>query len=169
MFEKHYGLDQAVTADLLKTAFESGIGNATAQTLSLSDLRLHGAIEHDVSLVRDDSYFGNNYSINKTLVKDLLESSQDGAVITTTDLGIYRKNRYLDSVARNPELKFDTKEQIAAFTEAATILAIFGNPVSINYIQSFIEFEKLPDDFEPKKFSKWYVLYLAAKIKWASR
>ncbi|KAI8899078.1 Chloroperoxidase [Globomyces pollinis-pini] len=172
VFESVYGLDPAVTKQLVEKAFQAGIGSPETG-IRLDQLRTHNAIEHDASLVHDDAFFGPNYIINQTLVNQLLNLSADGNVYTIGDFGKIRKLRYEQSLANNPEFDFGFNRQATAFAEAAVLVAVFGNgnEVPLEYLSSFLGKEKLPEGFKRRdtNIGLWETGWIAFKIKLASR
>jgi hypothetical protein len=95
LFEDIFGFDPKGIKYLLKKAAELNVGDGS--TINLVQLRLHNAIEHDVSLFRDDFDIVNangepqldNYSVNESLVKEFMQTSKDGVVMVILgfDLG----------------------------------------------------------------------------------
>ncbi|KAJ3011222.1 UNVERIFIED_CONTAM: hypothetical protein HDU68_001779 [Siphonaria sp. JEL0065] len=118
--------------------------------LNLDDLNTHNRIEHDVSLTRQDAHFGDNHTIDPTLVKQFLGSSSDGAVISAKDLVKYRLSRYNDSKKRNPELTFGALQEGMAWGEASLVLTVFGNGnyVPVSHVESFFLHERIPDSYK---------------------
>ncbi|KAF3935891.1 Chloroperoxidase [Dactylellina cionopaga] len=101
--------------------------------LNLDQLSRHGAIEHDVSLTRNDFEQGDNTSIQPHLVEQLLKASSDGNVLTISDFAHLRNVRLAQQRKDNPKLKFDTREAILAFGEVALIMCVWGVSMSGGY------------------------------------
>ncbi|CAI7905751.1 unnamed protein product [Closterium sp. NIES-54] len=139
---------------ILDSAFAKGVGNPAAQTIDLVQLRAHNKIEHDVSLVRDDSFLGNNYLVNVTLFNEMLSFSATKKFITLGEIGRFRKHRFESCKKNDPELSFDTNRQDVALSEAAALAGVFGGRfrayvVPINYLKSFLRDERYPNGFKP--------------------
>eukprot|EP00026_Physarum_polycephalum_P014794 Phypoly_transcript_15349.p1 GENE.Phypoly_transcript_15349~~Phypoly_transcript_15349.p1 ORF type:complete len:246 (-),score=38.72 Phypoly_transcript_15349:84-821(-) len=118
-----YSISPAVSIALVGGAvFLDSHGN-----LDLSDLSIHNTIEHDASMTRDDTYFGNNHSINQTLVAGLLATSKDGATLTQDDFAEWQSVRHADSAARNPTYTFGLKQRTFSSGEPALFLTVFGS------------------------------------------
>ena len=155
----------------LNAAFGFGMGEGQNETLRLSAINGHDLIEHDVSLVRNDQFFHNDiFSINQTLVQKLLSFSSDGKTISIADLGRFRKDRFDESKATNPQLTFGRAQEIGAFGEGALLLATFGTKMPINQVESFLGAERLADDFVKRKDTIHLpgLFFLVARLKWAA-
>ncbi|KAI8891859.1 Chloroperoxidase [Globomyces pollinis-pini] len=149
VFEEHYNLAPAVVTFLLNGATEADIGEGQPDRFDLVQLRAHNKIEHDVSLVRNDVFFGDNFSVNHTLFDQLISYSKDGVHLTVKDLSEYRIQRYADMKLLNPELSFDANRNKIACSEISAIYNVLsgGNsslPVPISYFRAFLKEERLP-------------------------
>eukprot|EP01110_Echinostelium_bisporum_P010270 TRINITY_DN3555_c0_g2_i1.p1 TRINITY_DN3555_c0_g2~~TRINITY_DN3555_c0_g2_i1.p1 ORF type:complete len:172 (+),score=51.40 TRINITY_DN3555_c0_g2_i1:19-534(+) len=122
-------------------------------TLSLDQLDNHDTIEHDASMTRDDLYFGDNHSLNKTLLSALIASSSDGGqTISLDDFANYQSVRQNNSKAYNPEFTFGGKQQTASAGEPALFLNVFGMQdesgmwrVPVDSVESVFGNERLPE------------------------
>ncbi|CAI5482639.1 unnamed protein product [Closterium sp. Yama58-4] len=153
-FSKFYSFSPAMSNAILDSAFAKGVGDPAAQTIDLVQLRAHNKIEHDVSLVRDDSYLGNNYLVNVTLFNEMLSFSATKKFITLGEIGRFRKHRFDFCKKNNPELSYDTNRQNVALSEAAALAGVFGGSVRaysvpISYLKSFLRDERYPKGFKP--------------------
>jgi len=124
--------------------------------INLDQADLHGAVEHDVSLVRKDFAEGDNHSVQPDLVAQLVAASSDGEYITISDLIAFRAARLATQQANNPSLKFGKGEALLAHGEQALLLGILGDRlhggrVTVSAIQSFLGQETLPTDGWSKK------------------
>ncbi|GJP43856.1 hypothetical protein CLOM_g3261 [Closterium sp. NIES-68] len=141
----------------LTLAFYAGarsLGLTTNGRVDPLKLRTHNKIEHDVSLVRDDSRLGSNYVVNHTMIDQLVSSSSDGKYLTMRDMAKFRRERVADSRANNPDLTFGPREDVIGLGEAAFLFAILGNPlraraIPLGSLTSFLRDEKLPKGFRP--------------------
>jgi len=121
--------------------------------ISLDELDKHGTIEHDASMTRLDTYFGDNHSLNPDLFNGLLNATTDGAVLTESDFAAYQSIRQADSKANNPDFDFGLKQQGAAAGEPALFLAVFGQydgnsyNVTLSSLKSVFGLEQLPSDW----------------------
>ncbi|CAH0514950.1 unnamed protein product [Peronospora belbahrii] len=141
------------------------------QHLTLAHLSIHGLIEHDASLVHDDSYLKNNPAqINATLVTQFFDHCKDHQ-FDKRSLAAVRRQREAQCKKENPEYAFSIKEQVSAYGESALVLLAMGNYeskiISAKHATSFLVDEKIPDDFQRsnKPISMTTTLYLAAQIK----
>ncbi|GMF33042.1 unnamed protein product [Phytophthora lilii] len=138
---------------------------------TLADLSVHGFIEHDASLVHDDTYFKRDPSqINATLADLLFSKSKDGK-LTKRVMAAERRQRKAQCKKDNPEYALPVKGQAAAYGESALLLLAMGDydseTISVGHAKSFLVDERIPDDFQksPKPISTATALYLAAEIK----
>lgn len=167
-FVQHYNLDETIGKELIQSAFDAGIGDKDGRSLSLDELSKHGALGHDASLVHNDYYFGDNWSVNQTLVKQLVDLQDDG-YITVQSLGKARKLRQKQSSKENPEYDLDAKKRFSAYLEAAIIMAVLGGPdekIPVAVIEDFLGKEKLPESYtKPENpITKARLTWLATKI-----
>eukprot|EP00026_Physarum_polycephalum_P014977 Phypoly_transcript_15552.p1 GENE.Phypoly_transcript_15552~~Phypoly_transcript_15552.p1 ORF type:complete len:246 (+),score=32.94 Phypoly_transcript_15552:153-890(+) len=121
--------------------------------LSLDGLDKHNTIEHDASISRNDLFFGDNHSINFTLLQGILSLSKDGT-LTQDDIGEWQGMRQRDSALRNPNFTFTSSLQGITSSEPAFILGVFGTVdstgfwrVSVDRFWSIFGLEQLPQDW----------------------
>ncbi|OQR94250.1 hypothetical protein ACHHYP_01541 [Achlya hypogyna] len=117
------------------------------QELTLKDLDVHNAIEHDASLTRLDAALGSNTKLNSTLLAELLATSADGKYITKSELAQYRVARETNSRKINPSFTFGVKQQVIAYAEAAALFVAFQDATGamrVDWIKMFFAEEKLP-------------------------
>lgn len=148
-FKKYFAFAPALTDFIIDNAFASGVGDKQAGTIDLVQLRAHNKIEHDASLTRDDAFFGDHWTVNQTLVKQMVSFS-NGKFLTLRQLGRYRKFRKQASVDNNPQFK---NNELIALSEAAALAAVFGGrrrayTVPVRWLTSFLRDEKYPSDFK---------------------
>jgi hypothetical protein len=67
----YYNLDKSVGSILANTAV-STLSTNPEKTIDLDQLQQHGFIEHDASLVHDDTALDANWIVNQTLVEQML-------------------------------------------------------------------------------------------------
>ncbi|KAK1940074.1 putative sterigmatocystin biosynthesis peroxidase stcC [Phytophthora citrophthora] len=139
--------------------------------LTLADLSVHGFIEHDASLVHDDTYLKKDPAeINITLADNLFAKSKDGKLDKHV-LATGRRQRESQCKKENPEYALPVKAQAAAYGESALLLLAMGDyeseTISEEHAKSFLVDEKIPDDFHrsDKPISTATAFYLAAQIK----
>ncbi|KAK6537676.1 hypothetical protein TWF694_011850 [Orbilia ellipsospora] len=119
--------------------------------LNLDQLSRHGAVEHDVSLIRNDFAQGDNTSIQPHLLEQLLKASSDGKTFTIADFAHFRNQRYRQQKTLNPELKFGLREAVLAFGEVALVMCVFGvsfaggyDKAPYEYIKTLLKEERFP-------------------------
>lgn len=121
---------------------------------SLADLGEHNVVEHDASLVHDDSWKGQDpSSVSATLATNLLSRGNKDRQLTRTTLARYRFEREADSAAYTPEFKetFTTERALTAYAEAAVMLLVMGEQstsISVEHARAFLVEERLPDDYK---------------------
>jgi Peroxidase, family 2 len=119
--------------------------------ISLSDLLLHGAVEHDVSATRLDASEGDYRSVQPHLVDMLLNTSSDGVFINKADAADFRAKRLETQRQANPQLVFGEREAFIAYGEMALLMSVFGDfsndhRVKCGYVKTFFLEEKFPVD-----------------------
>eukprot|EP00026_Physarum_polycephalum_P015515 Phypoly_transcript_16217.p1 GENE.Phypoly_transcript_16217~~Phypoly_transcript_16217.p1 ORF type:complete len:240 (+),score=28.10 Phypoly_transcript_16217:128-847(+) len=145
-------------------------------SLDLADLDSHNSIEHDASMTRDDYYFGDNHSINQTLLDGLIATSKDGEVLTQDDFAQWQSLRHKDSAARNPTYTFGFKQKFLGSGEPALFLMAFGTEkdgiysAPIASVRSVFGLEKLPEGWQGPETQLGAIsvhnLASAIKAKW---
>lgn len=109
--------------------------------------RPHGP-EHDVSLTRQDRELGDCINIDPSLLQNFLSSSADGQYFTLTDFANYRKKRYEEQKAANPNLKFTPDHHRVACIEVEAFQGLFGTgftyAVPKNYVTAVFAEQRLP-------------------------
>jgi len=119
----------------------------------LSDLSEHNAVEHDVSLSREDDYFhGDSHSKSMSRIDRLLASSSDGKVITSDDLVKYRVQLAKETEETNPEYYWPVigTVRFTAYTEAALVLLVIGRngEIPVKVAETFFKEERIPDGWQ---------------------
>ena len=123
-----------------------------AGPFSLKDLARHNRIEHDASLVHNDTKGRNEYAPTTpdlSLVKKLLHQSKDGHVLTAEDVARARVKR--ESIC--PVI--DLLHAEIARGEMAMVLGIFGQGdadhrgVPLDFLREWLTEERLPEGWKP--------------------
>lgn len=116
------------------------------RVLNLDQLGLPNTVEHDISWTRRDHQQGDNITLQKDLVEDLLASSKDGQTLTANDLAEFRKKRIVRQREDNPGLQYGSFEHDLACAEIALILNVIGSGDSVpcSYAGAFLREERLP-------------------------
>ncbi len=78
VFKEQLGVSESATNMALDNAFRSGLGDKENQLMGMADLRIHGPNEHDVSLVRNDAYFGDNSAVDLKLLDQFVKFPPTG-------------------------------------------------------------------------------------------
>lgn len=175
-----------VTSALLKKAlvevfnFETKLADSLALKLppvfSLADMSKHHFIEHDASLLREDSHFQQDQSIvNVTLAEEFFALAKDkngkDQRITKRVVAKYRVGREAQCKERDAVFTFAFKRQLAAYAEIAAALLAMGDyeseSISVEAARSFFVDERFPHDFKKSTtaITNFDVLFLAARIK----
>ena len=123
-----------------------------AGAFCLKDLARHNRIEHDASLVHDDTNDRDEYAPiapNLSLVKKLLLQSKDGQVLTAEDIARARVERESEC----PVL--DGLHSEIARGEIAIALGLFGREnaghwgVPLEMLREWLTEERLPEGWKP--------------------
>lgn len=159
-----------LTGSIIAHALEEGYGlsNELANFLSyggiallaqlgafgLDDLARHNRIEHDASLVHDDTKPGDEYAPippNPELIKQFMEEVKDGQFVTVEDVARARVWRESQCPALNK-----VQAEIAR-GEMAIALGLFSQPASdshrqgipVELLRTWFSDERLPDGWKP--------------------
>jgi len=143
-----FGLDNIKTAFGMRDPGETCNG---LPCINMDQTRLHGAVEHDVSLVRKDLNEGDNYSVQQNLVDQLVAASSDGRYLTADDFISFRATRLTQQKINNPNLVFGKKESLLAHGEVALLMTILGDRlhggrIPVEVLKTFIGGETLPTE-----------------------
>jgi hypothetical protein len=139
-------------AEYLKKSYSKG-------TFDLQDLDKHNEIEHDGSLVREDTYHSRDQSkIAVPLIKDLLanvsgKDAEGKPLLTPKDLSAALSRRYADAKATNPEFTTSFNHRMFGASNASTMLTIFGG--RIEDLRSILLEERIPDGWESRVRSRF--------------
>ncbi|KAK7054308.1 hypothetical protein VNI00_003501 [Paramarasmius palmivorus] len=117
-------------------------------TMTLDDLKVHGVIEHDASLSRQDFALGDNLHFNETIFTTLANSNPGSDVYNTTSAGQVQHARLADSVANNPNVTNTETTFVIRSFESSLYLSVMGDPaVGVapkNFVQIFFREQRLP-------------------------
>lgn len=116
------------------TASTTGYNN----TLNLHDLVKHNVIEHDASLSRLDSYFGDANDFNDGVWAQV-NASYGADVVTLDQVAASRVARIAVCEAENPEYNLTAAGSQAGWGEAALFLAVMGNKTTGIASREFVE------------------------------
>ncbi|KAF6802514.1 hypothetical protein CMUS01_15327 [Colletotrichum musicola] len=145
-FTAAVNLDPAATTLVgQKALLTSTTGNNA--TFNLDDLNTHGIIEHDGSLSRKDTYFGDNHSFDKEIWASVASHFTESTISIPTAAKA-RAARLQAAAAANPDFSLDANGVQFSFIETALYLSIFGNLVDGNanteWVKVLFEQERLP-------------------------
>lgn len=141
---KVYNLDPALAGFLVSTLPDQ---------FTLADLGVHNFVEHDASLIHDDSSTGEDpSSINMTLAVNLLSRGDKDHQLTRTTLASFRREREAYSAASTPDFNemFTPERALTAYSEAAVLLLVLGEQsmsISVDDANAFLVDERIPDNY----------------------
>lgn len=107
-----------------------------ASTFDLHMLSRHNAIEHDNSLTRADAYFGDNESLDPTVLDQTL-SFLPNQVISLDDAAIALTGRIRHSQRTNPEFAFDL---FGSTSTTASYLAVLGDSEKGEAVRAWVKY-----------------------------
>jgi len=115
----------------------------------LSDIDVHNGIEHDASLVREDTYLKHDQGQPAIpLIHELLASGTGpGGDLTPEDLARMLGRRRADARRTNPQYSLSLFHKLFGSSNAATLLRLFGG--SVKDIRPFLLEERLPAGWQP--------------------
>lgn len=112
-------------------------GNAT-NTFNLDHLGRHDILEHDASLSRQDTFFGNNLVFNQTIFNQTRSHWQE--TIDVPQAAAARLARVQTSNATNPSFGFTKVGQAFSLGESAAYIIVLGNTTSRTVERSRVEY-----------------------------
>jgi hypothetical protein len=153
-FKEVYNIGEDIAKFLLDETFAMGL-NDTESTLTLQSIGRHSnpqnLIEHDGSMGHMDfALAGNVTTVDERLVEKLVSFSAENQVLNFTQLIEYRKWRWLDAIATNPQIDFGERPQFLASTEAALLFQNFKNQqgvLTVSTVRSIFYRNQLPSGF----------------------
>lgn len=116
------------------------------------------AMEHDISLTRQDRVLGDHMDLDEGLYKRLLACPREKKAFRIWDLGRYRKVLHAEHKRDNQELVFGVHQHASACLEVAAMQCVFGNGirggVPMEYYEAVFRDERLPFDegWRPRKW-----------------
>jgi len=142
--------------------------------VDLSDLALHGVIEHDASLLRGNCAEGSKFApidIDPTLVAEFLaDASYDATletqVYTIADFGKIRARRNKEALPNGEKLDLQ-HAFIAKANPAMALMAMGGKSLTVtkDAMQKFMVEETFPDNFQrPEKIGLIAAAGIASQI-----
>lgn len=147
--EEGYGLSSAL-ARILVYGGIALLGQFGS--FGLNDLARHNRIEHDASLVHDDTPHRDEYAPlapNRMLIREFLEQAKDGQVMTVEDVARARVWRESQCPVLN------TLHSEIARGEMAIALGLFGSPdsakptIPVDVLRVWLGEERLPSGWKP--------------------
>ncbi|KAJ8081111.1 hypothetical protein PM082_017952 [Marasmius tenuissimus] len=134
--------------NILLTAGKLGLlTSPNEDTMSLEGLKLHGVIEHDASLSREDVAIGDSLHFNETIFTTLANANPGSDVYNTTSAGQVMKARLADSLARNPNVTNTMLQAQGRSGESSLYLSTMGGITGSapkEFVQVFFREERLP-------------------------
>ncbi|KAK7453337.1 hypothetical protein VKT23_012016 [Stygiomarasmius scandens] len=117
-------------------------------SFTLDDIKIHGNIEHDASLSRNDFALGDNVHFNETIFTTLANSNPGVDYYNTTSAGQVMHQRLADDEIANPNITNTDKELFIRSAESGFYLSVMGNPITgvapKEFVQIFFREERLP-------------------------
>jgi len=120
----------------------------------LADLDLHNGIEHDASLLREDSALVPSQAApHLPFVEELLalasgKDKEGRLILTQADLSQYSAKRRVDARKTNPDFTLDTFHKVFGSSNSSTLLTIFGGRV--DDLKVILTEERLPEGWESR-------------------
>jgi hypothetical protein len=155
VFKDVYNIGEDISKFLLDESFTMGL-NDTEFTLSLQSIGRHSKpqnlIEHDGSMAHTDfALAGNVNTVEPRLVEKMISFSKSNrASLNFTELIEYRKWRWLDAIASNPEIDAGGRPQFLAAAEVTLLFQNFKNEqgvLPVSSVRSIFYRNQLPRGF----------------------
>ncbi|PYH92780.1 putative peroxidase [Aspergillus ellipticus CBS 707.79] len=144
--------------------------------LNLDQVGRPHALEHDVSITRQDRELGDCIHLDPDLYEHFVQAAKEDRY-RSKDLGSYRKTRYEEQKQANPHLQFGKFEHYIGCAEASALRCVFGKGVTKGipeaYVRAVFGEERLPynEGWTPRKFKAYFpelipVLLLISHYAW---
>ncbi|KAF7164769.1 hypothetical protein CNMCM5623_009151 [Aspergillus felis] len=125
--------------------------------LNLDQVGRPHAVEHDVSVTRQDRALGDCMHVNPDLMKRFLAAPKTEKGFSASDFGKYRKTRFDEQKRDNPALEFDRMNHFSGCAELGAVQCVFGRGfpyrVPEEYIEALFGEERLPieEGWKPRR------------------
>lgn len=120
--------------------------------LDLDRLHEHNALEHDASMFRVDSFYGEDRSfrVEDSLFNSFLRFNPNSNVVTKEDLIKLHFDRIIDSRTSNPE--FTLPNGVSGLSVQAVLVLSVGQDPELGFVDKkiliqFFLLERFPDDY----------------------
>ncbi|KAJ3744972.1 Peroxidase, family 2-domain-containing protein [Lentinula detonsa] len=135
--------------NLLRIGAKLGLLTTDAEdSFTLNNLALHGTLEHDASLSRNDYALGDNVHFNETVFTTLANSNPGVDYYNITSAAQVMEQRLAEDKIVNPTLINTAKEFAVRIVESGFYLSVMGNVTTgvapKNFVQIFFREERLP-------------------------
>jgi hypothetical protein len=122
---------------------------------SVAGLQTHNVFEGDTSMTRDDAFFGDNHNFDETLFDQFSNFSTvfGGGEYNLTVAAELRNQRFLQSMATDPEFSFVSPRFFTAYSEAVfpTVFFVDGRAANfslpLTHARRFFQNMHMPDGF----------------------
>ncbi|RAL58542.1 hypothetical protein DID88_003990 [Monilinia fructigena] len=145
----NHGLNfnRSLGAVMFQQAIPASPNYPNATSFTLADLNVHGVLEHDASLSRQDAYFGNNHVFDKKIFKTS-KAWWPNDTITGQQFIDAKLYRQIVSRNTNPTYSFSSTVEAFSIGELVAPVVAFGDKHEItanrSLVLSWIENERLP-------------------------
>jgi hypothetical protein len=124
-------------------------GKRQLGAFDLDELQQHNfPIEHDASLSRQDTFFGNANDFNNATWQQYLAFFKDADVVSIEAASKGKYARVQDSQKRNPTFTYGPQQFVLSYGEVALYQSVLGDPFKgtpkTKYVRTFFEQERLP-------------------------
>ncbi|KAJ3753779.1 Peroxidase, family 2-domain-containing protein [Lentinula raphanica] len=135
--------------NILRIAAKLGLLTTDAEdNFSLEELALHGTLEHDASMSRNDLALGDNIHFNETVFTTLANSNPGVDYYNVTSAAQVLEQRLAEDKIVNPTLINTVKEFEVRVIESGFYLSVMGNVTTgvapKNFVQILFREERLP-------------------------
>ncbi|GAQ08836.1 hypothetical protein ALT_6157 [Aspergillus lentulus] len=136
---------------------EDQVNEDGVPVLNLDQVGRPHAVEHDVSVTRQDRALGDCMRMNPDLLEQFLAAPKTERGFSASAFGKYRKIRYDEQKRDNPALEFDKINNFSGCAELGAVQCIFGRGfpyrVPEEYIQVLFGEERLPieEGWKPRR------------------
>ncbi|TFK28337.1 Cloroperoxidase [Coprinopsis marcescibilis] len=142
--------------------------NYATDTFDLAEIDLHNGIEHDASLLREDSALVPDQSKpHIPFIRELLDSAtgkdaNGKPILTIEDISRFSAKRRVEARETNPDFTLDRAHKTFGSTNASTLLVAFGGRV--DDLETFLIEERFPEGWESRILSPMGMTFITFNI-----
>ncbi|EKM77850.1 hypothetical protein AGABI1DRAFT_76879 [Agaricus bisporus var. burnettii JB137-S8] len=148
-------VDGNLITNLLSIGEKTSLTGRSSSGTTAGGLNTHNTFEGDSSITRMDAYFGDNHNFNEKLFQEFIEYSNKygGGKYNLSVACEFRRKRFQDSIATNPEFTIVAPRFYTAYADAVLPINLWvdgrqdDGQLDIEAARTFFEGGRFPPDF----------------------